>query len=146
MADINEVKEKAKGAIENVAEITRGFAEKVADTAKFAAKSTKLTVDISAEKDGIRRAYSEIGKHYYETRKGEGDEILKGLCDKISLAKLNIEKLEAERSELKDLIRRAKEADIEIVLEEPDSGETEKPADSESEHKTEYRDQYRDHY
>ena len=118
MPDYNEFKGKVKDAIGNVADITRGFAGKAADRAKYAAKTAKLAVDINSEKDVIRRTYSEIGKLYYKTHRDDGDEALKDLCDRISAAELNVEKLKEERAELKAEFKNTKEADIEVEFEE----------------------------
>ena len=118
MPDYNEFKGRVKGAVGNMADATRGFAEKAADRAKYTAKSAKLAFDINYEKDSIRRTYSEIGKLYYETHKDDGDEALKDLCDKIGAANRNIEKLKEERAELKADFKKAKEADIEVEFEE----------------------------
>ena len=101
MADINELKEKVIDTIGTVADITRDLAGKTADRAKSLARIAKLTVEINGEKDTIKKAYTEIGKLYYETHKNDPDGFFIQLCDEVSIATGSIADKEAEIAALK---------------------------------------------
>jgi len=73
MADFNDLKGAFLNTLGTVAGKTRDFAEKATDKAKDVARIAKLNMELSAEKDTIQKAYLEIGKLYYETRKNSPD-------------------------------------------------------------------------
>jgi len=101
MADINDIKGAFFNTLGTVAGKTRGFAEKAADKAKDVARIAKLNMELNTEKDTIQKAYLEIGKLYYETRKNSPDGFFVQLCDEITLANENIGKILAELDEPK---------------------------------------------
>lgn len=101
MADINDIKGAFLNTLGTVAGKTRGFAEKAADKAKDVARIAKLNMELSTEKDTIEKAYLEIGKLYYETRKSSPDGFFVQLCDEITLANENIGKILSELDDLK---------------------------------------------
>jgi hypothetical protein len=101
MADINEIKGAVLNTLGTVAGLTRDFAEKAADKAKDVARIAKLNMELSSEKDNIQKAYLEIGKLYYETRKDSPDGFFVQLCDEITLAGENISSIVSELEELK---------------------------------------------
>ncbi|MEG0777262.1 MAG: hypothetical protein RR147_00830 [Oscillospiraceae bacterium] len=101
MADINDIKGAVLSTLGSVAGKTRDFAEKAADKAKDVAKVTKLNIELGTEKDTIQKAYLEIGKLYYETRKNSPEGFFVQLCDEISLANDNIARLQVEIETLK---------------------------------------------
>lgn len=83
------------------------FANRAAGKAKtfaiFAARKTKdmshiakLNVDIASERDTIKRAYSEIGKLYYETHREKPEGFFVQLCQEIDVAFETIAAKEAE--------------------------------------------------
>ncbi len=101
MADINEIKGAVLNTIGTVAGMTRDFAEKAADKAKDVARIAKLNMELSSEKDNIQKAYLEIGKLYYETRKDSPDGFFVQLCDEITLASDNVSSILSELEDLK---------------------------------------------
>jgi len=105
MTDFNEIKETVLSTLGTVAGKTRDFAEKAADKAKDVARIAKLNMELSAEKDTIEKAYLEIGKLYYETRKESPDGFFVQLCDEITLANENITKIVGELEDLKSGIK-----------------------------------------
>ena len=137
MADINGLKDKLFGAFGSIADKTKDLAEKAADKTKDLAEKAadktkamsriaKLTMDINGEKDAIKKAYTEIGKLYYETHKDDPDGFFVQLCDEISLAKDSIAAKEAEIAELKASISTgdddgAIEVDFEEVVSEAEA-------------------------
>jgi len=119
MADINEIKGAILNTLGTVAGMTRGFAEKAADKAKDVARIAKLNMELNAEKDTIEKAYLEIGKLYYETRKNSPDGFFVQLCDEITLANENISKVLSELEELKsNLGTKCGDGDIEVEFTE----------------------------
>lgn len=96
MADINEFTGKVLNTLGTVVGKTRTMAGKAADKAKDMARITKINVEIGSEKNNIEKAYLEIGKLYYETHKSTPDSFFVQLCDEITLANENIEKLQSE--------------------------------------------------
>ena len=123
MSDFNELKGAILNTLGTVAGKTRGFAEKAADKAKDVANIAKLNMELSAEKDTIEKAYLEIGKLYYETRKNSPDGFFVQLCDEITLANENIVKILSELDDLKSGLG-AKGGDIEVEFTEVTVDET----------------------
>lgn len=115
MADINELKGAFLNTLGTVAGKTRGFAEKAADKAKDVARIAKLNMELSAEKDTIEKAYLEIGKLYYETRKNSPDGFFVQLCDEITLANENIAKILAELDDLKAGVSGKSDIEVEFT-------------------------------
>ncbi len=101
MSDINEIKGAILNTLGTVAGKTRDIAEKAADKAKDVARIAKLNMELSSEKDTIEKAYLEIGKLYYETRRNSPDGFFVQLCDEITLANDNIAKILSELDGLK---------------------------------------------
>lgn len=134
MADINEIKGAVLNTLGTVAEKTRGIADKAVDKAKDVARIAKLNVELNAEKSAIEKAYSEIGKLYYETRKDDPDGFFVQLCDEITLAKENLDKLQKEICDLKTGFGSGKDEEGSIEVEFTEVSE-EEFADSEAESK-----------
>ena len=93
--------ESTRDAAEKAAGATRDFAEKAADKAKAGARIAKLNVEISAEKDNMKKTFIEIGKLYYETYKDAPEGFFIQLCEEIALAEQNIDEKQAEIEDLK---------------------------------------------
>lgn len=117
MSDFNELKGAILNTLGTVAGKTRGFAEKAADKAKDVGRIAKLNMELSAEKDTIEKAYLEIGKLYYETRKNSPDGFFVQLCDEITLANENIVKILTELDDLKASLG-SKGGDIDVEFTE----------------------------
>ncbi len=119
MADFTEIKEKVLSALETVADSTRELAGKAADKAKSAARIAKLSMEINAEKDSIKKAYLEIGKLYYEMNRDNPDGFFAQLCDEITVANAEIAAKEAEIADLKENgLGGADDADVEVEVTE----------------------------
>lgn len=129
MADINELKQILKSTIENVAGKTKVVADKAADAArdiagktadktKAVARITKLNLEISSEKDTIKKAYSEIGRLYYELHHNDPDTFFIQLCDEVTLANNNIAEKESEITELKASLSASDDDGIDVEFEE----------------------------
>lgn len=101
MADINDIKDTVLSTLGNVAGKAMDIAGKTKDTAKGMARIAKLSMDVNNEKAAVDKAYIEIGKLYYETRKDDPDGFFVQLCDEITLARENIDKLNEEIAAIK---------------------------------------------
>ena len=108
--------ESTRDAAEKAAGATRDFAEKAADKAKAGARIAKLNVEISAEKDNMKKTFIEIGKLYYDTHKEEPEGFFIQLCEEVALAQKNIADKEAEIESLKSKSDDC--VDIEVEFEE----------------------------
>jgi len=117
MSDFNELKGAFLNTLGTVAGKTRDFVEKAGDKAKDVARIAKLNMELSSEKDTIEKAYLEIGKLYYETRKNAPDGFFVQLCDEITLANDNISKVLSELDDLKAGLG-TKSGDIEVEFTE----------------------------
>ena len=107
--------------LEMVADSAKELAGKAADKAKSAARIAKLSMEINAEKDTIKKAYLEIGKLYYEMNRDNPDGFFAQLCDEVTVANAEIAAKEAEIAELKERgAGAAEDEDVEVeVTEEP---------------------------
>ena len=101
MIDFNNLKNKVIVSISKAADTTKDLADKATDKAKDVSRIAKLSLEINSEKDVIRKAYSEIGRLYYETHKDDPESIFIQLCDEVTLANENIASKEAEISDIK---------------------------------------------
>ncbi len=101
MFDFDNLKDKAKVSLSRAALTAKDLADKAGDKAKDVGRIAKLTLEINTEKDVIRKAYSDIGKLYYDTYKDNPDGLFIQLCDEVSLATENISAKEAEITKLK---------------------------------------------
>lgn len=126
MTDFNDIKGAVLNTLGTVAEKTKSIAGKAADKAKDVTKLAKLNLELNSEKDTIQKAYTEIGKLYYETHRNAPDSFFVQLCDEITLASENAARLQVEIEEIKAGIDpRADKADsIEVEFEEVSPEET----------------------
>lgn len=119
MADFTEIKEKVISTLEMAADSAKELAGKAADKAKSAARIAKLSMEINAEKDSIKKAYLEIGKLYYEMNRDNPDGFFAQLCDEITVANAEIAAKEAEIADLKENgLGGADDADVEVEFTE----------------------------
>lgn len=130
MAKINEIKGAVFNALGTVADKTKNIAGKAIDKAKDAAQAAKLNIEINNEKNNIEKAYIEIGKLYYETKKDDPDGFFIQLCDEITLAKERIETLSRQLTELKS---DGDEADVEVEFTEITDEDLEVPVQESTE-------------
>ena len=100
MANYDDLKKKAKDAIETIADVSAEAYKIAEENAKLLARKAKLNVEITREKSQIRRIKSEIGNKYYELHKDDPEEAFAENCKDItdSLTRIDI-----RRKELEDL-------------------------------------------
>ncbi|MBQ4040454.1 MAG: hypothetical protein IJC91_04880 [Oscillospiraceae bacterium] len=123
----------AKVAAEKSAEVAKTAAEKT----KYAAKLAKLKTEAAAERDGLRKAYGELGKICYELFKSApGEEVAQAVAE-IDLIHERIDAINAEIEALKG--KADDEIEVEVYEVEPAADEAdaaqetpvEEPADAE---------------
>ena len=130
-----------KRKISGIAGLAAG---KARNLAVFAARKTKnvsriakLNVDIAGERDTIKRAYSEIGKLYFETHRDAPEGFFVRLCQEVENSLASIAAMEAEIVRLKteDLAPAAPaDPDIEVeITEEPEAEAINIPVETEEE-------------
>lgn len=102
MADFNDIKGTVFSALGVAADKTRKVAGIAADKAKDVSRITKLNFEIKSAKETIEKAYSEIGKIYFETHKHNPDTYFIQLCDQITQCLENIDGLENELDKIKN--------------------------------------------
>lgn len=124
MADLNALRDKVLSSLNTLADKTKEVAGAAADKAKDTAAVAKLNLEIASQRDRIKKAYTEIGKLYYETYKDEPNTFFVQLCTEVTLS---LERI----SELEDAIERIKSnpdnvCDIEVEFDSVVSADEEK--------------------
>ena len=99
--DINEIKDKVIASVGTAVDAGKDLAGKAADMAKAGARIAKLNMEISAEKENLRKTYIEIGKLYYDTHKDDPEGFFIQLCDEVAISEKNIADKQTEIDELK---------------------------------------------
>ena len=133
MSDFNDFKGKAGTIVSKAAGAAKNLASAAATKTKQVSRIAKLNMDIVSQKETIKKAYSELGKLYYENHHDAPEGLLLQSCQEIDVAKAAIADMEEEIAQLKagaaDEIQDADfetvvdetEADIEVeIIEEPD--------------------------
>jgi len=123
MANYDEIKKKAKEALETIADVSVEALKIAEEKAKVLAKRAKLNAEITHEKSVIRRLKLEIGGVYYDLHKDDPEEALKQNCEAITAS---LDKIAAKRVEIEDL-KRTNQSDSE------EAGECESESESECE-------------
>ena len=127
--DFNNLKDKVLSTLGQTADGAKEFAGKAgdsvkdlagkaADKAKAGGRIAKLTMDISTEKETMKKAYLEIGRLYYDTHKNDPEGYFAQLCEEVALAEQHIAEKEAEIAELKAEFSGKGEPDISVDFEE----------------------------
>ena len=94
------------------------LAEKTADKAKTGGRIAKLTMDVSTEKERMKKTFIEVGRLYYDLHKDAPESSFVQLCEELSVSDARIAEMEAEIAELKDAFRNKDEADVTVEFEE----------------------------
>ena len=100
MPNYDELKKKAKDALETIADVSVEAYKLAEEKARVLAKRAKLNTDITRERASIRRAKFNIGSAYYDLRKDNPDDALRGLCNEITES---LDVISAKQRELDEL-------------------------------------------
>ena len=101
MANYDDLKKKAKDALDTIADVSVEVYKFAEENAKILAKKAKLNTEITREKALVRRLKGEIGNKYYELHKDDPEEALKQSCDGVTDALIRIAAKKRELEELK---------------------------------------------
>ena len=101
MANWEDLKLKARDAIEAITDVSVEAYKLAEERTKALRRSAKLNADISREKTQIRRMYSEIGRMYYEQRKNNPEENFAQTVTEVTAAYEHIAAMKKEIEELK---------------------------------------------
>jgi len=104
MANYDEIKKKAKDALETIADVSVEAYKIAEEKAKVFAKRAKLNAEITREKTQIRRLKFDLGGMYYDLHKDDSEEALRECCETISAS---LDSIATKRAELEDLKRGA---------------------------------------
>ena len=123
MAGFNDFMTKAGALASKAAGKAKDLAGTAAAKTKQLSRIAKLNMDISAQKDDMKKAYAELGKLYYEAHHDAPDETCAPLCAQIDAAAAAIASLEEEIAQIRETMdAEPMDADLEEVV---DATETE---------------------
>ena len=116
--------DQVKGLWNVVREKGIEYAGVAADKTKEAARVAKLTMELTGEKETLKKAYCELGKAYYEEHHAEAEGLFAQLCGEVDAVSARVNAMQAELDELKSgFAARGEAADFETVVsqaEDPD--------------------------
>ena len=104
MSNYEDLKKKAKDAIDTIADISVEAYKIAEEKARILARRTKLSAEITRERVAIRRLKTEIGDKYYELHKDYPEEALKQSCEDITSSLDTIAAKKRELDELKNIV------------------------------------------
>lgn len=127
MANFDDLKQAFFSKLGTVADKTRGVAAQTADKAKDLAgkaadkagdvkRITKLNIDLSTDKENLKKAYTELGKLCYTNRGADPDGAQEQMFGEIAVLLEGIAAKEAELAELKSKPEAAAEPEIEVEV------------------------------
>lgn len=142
MAGFDEFMDKAGELATKAAEKAKDLASAAAVRTKRVSRVAKLNMDISGQKDTIKKAYRDLGKLYYELHRDAPEPALAPLCQQIDTAKAAAAAMEDEIAAIRQEAAGSDEAqdadfasvvdqtaddagvEVEITVEEPAAPET----------------------
>ena len=107
-----------KDFAEKAGDGAKDLAEKTADKAKTGGRIAKLTMDVSTEKERMKKAFIEVGRLYYDLHKDAPESCFEQLCEELAISDARIAEMEAEIAELKAAFRSKEDTDITVEFEE----------------------------
>ena len=125
--EINEIKDKVIASVGTAVDTGKDIAGKAVDMAKAGVRIAKLNMEISAEKENLRKTYIEIGKLYYDTHKDDPEGFFIQLCDEVAISEKNIADKQAEIEELKAGGAEDVSVEFESVVADEESAAGEEP-------------------
>jgi len=118
LSKLGQTADTAKDFADKAGDSVKDLANKAADKAKAGGRIAKLTMEISTEKETMKKAYLEIGRLYYDTHKDAPDGFFIQLCEEIGAAEQKIAEKEAEIAALKEELGGKAEPDVSVEFEE----------------------------
>ncbi len=122
MSGFNDFMNKAGAFASKAAEKAKDAAVAAAAKTKQLSRIAKLNMDISGQKDTVRKAYAELGKLYYEAHHDDPEQAMAQVCQQIDMANAAIAALEEEIASLKAAEdEEAVDADFAAVVDETEA-------------------------
>ena len=122
MSGFNDFMNKAGAFASKAAEKAKDAAVAAAAKTKQLSRIAKLNMDISGQKDTVRKAYAELGKLYYEAHHDDPEQAMAQVCQQIDMANAAIAALEEEIASLKAAEdEEAVDADFASVVDETEA-------------------------
>ena len=90
MSEFNDFMAKVGQIASKAAEKTKDIAAVAATKTKQVSRIAKLNMDISGQKDAAKKAYTELGKLYYESHHDAPEAGLAQVCQQIDIAMASI--------------------------------------------------------
>ena len=117
--DFNHLKDILSSVVGTVSVKGKEFAEVAVDKTKAAGRVAKASLELTGEKEALKKAYAELGRAYYENCREGAEGVFVQLCEEIGVISERVAALETEVEELKAGLRTAgEEADVEVSFEE----------------------------
>jgi FtsZ-binding cell division protein ZapB len=101
MAVYDDLKKKAKEALDTIADVSVEAYKIAEEKAKILARRTRLNAEITRERAAIRRMKIRIGDTYYELHKDDAEDAQKEFCESITTSLDLIAGKQRELEELK---------------------------------------------
>ena len=116
MSGFNDFMDKAGAFATKAAGKAKDLASVAAAKTKQVGRVAKLNMEVSSQKDIVKKAYAELGRLYYEAHHDAPEEALSGLCGQIDGAMAAIASLEEEIARVKE--EAGEDADFESVVDQ----------------------------
>lgn len=110
--------DSVKSAISSLKDKGAEVAGVAADKTKDAARIARLTVQLGAEKENLKKAYTELGKAYFEENKDCAEGLFAQLCEEVTAVNDRIAAMRSELDSLKGGLKTAEAPDFEQVVAE----------------------------
>jgi transposase len=125
MSNFEELKQRAKDAVESIADKSIELYKAAEEKTKLLARTTKISAEITMEKGSLRRLYREIGQKYYEAHKDAPEPSLEQLCTEVTTTLARISAKQREIEDLRETYEAGRQPDdglediqVEIILED----------------------------
>lgn len=117
--DFNKIMQKTKDMAGVVADKSKDIAKTVADKTVSTSKIAKLSAEITAEKETLKKAYIELGKYYYERVENKDPAVE----EQVMAVTKSLEIIEAKRTCIDELKAAGEAAGETVEIPEEDKGE-----------------------
>lgn len=122
MSGFNDFMDKAGAFASKAAGKAKDLASVAAAKTKQVSRVAKLNMDVSSQKDVIKKAYTELGQLYYEAHHDAPEPALAAACGQIDEAQAAIAALEEEIARIKQTMdEQAEDADFESVVDKTEA-------------------------
>ncbi len=116
MSGFNDFMGKVSLLANRAAEKTKDLAAVAAEKTKQVSRVAKLNMDISAQRETIRKVQAELGRLYYEAHRDDPEPGLAQACREIDAANEAIASMEAEIAQIKAESDTPQDADFASVV------------------------------